>query len=75
MFLTFASYGNSIRVRWLRDGVTLIDMYREGARRILVNSGRGEARVIVEFEVEGSNGTLSLQLLPEFRIDDVQMFV
>lgn len=31
--------------------------------------------MIVEFEVDGSKGTLNLQLLPEFRVDDLQMFV
>lgn len=72
--LSFAIGGNSVRLRWLRGEDLLLDMTREGARRIRVESGRGQASIRVEFDSDGFRGELTIQMLPETRIKDTMLF-
>jgi len=73
--LTYDVPGNSIYCRWRHDDLALLVITREGARRLLVYSGRGEAHLLIEFEAEGLAGSLSIQVLPEIRIVDKLLFV
>jgi hypothetical protein len=73
--LTYDVPGNSIYCRWRRDDLVLLEITREGARRLLVYSGQGEAHLLIEFEAEGLAGSLSIQVLPEIRIADKLLFV
>lgn len=72
--LSYASTANSVQFRWLRQGELLLDMTREGARHMWVESGRGRAQIGVEFEVEGLRGSLTLRLLPSFHLNDSMLF-
>ena len=73
--LTFDVPGNSIRCSWRRGGAVLLDIFREGARQLSVSSGRGQAHVVVAFDTDGLRGELSIQLVPEIRINDKLLFV
>jgi hypothetical protein len=66
--------GRSVRVRWLRDSTPVLDLYRESATRLTVESGRGEARLTVTFESEGLGGDLEVQVYPAVRITDSLLF-
>jgi hypothetical protein len=72
--LTFDVPGQSVRCRWLHGEAVLVDIFREGARRLSVYSGRGEARVVTAFETAGLVGELAIHLLPEVRIVDQLLF-
>lgn len=73
MTLTFGT-ANSVRMLWRVDGAILVDVTREGARRISTASGGGEAWVSIEFEVEELSGELKIKLEPDFKIEDVMLF-
>jgi hypothetical protein len=74
MDVSFAPGGNSVQFRWLRGDALLLDITREGARHMWVESGQGQARIGIEFEVEGLRGGLTVRLLPEFRVKDTRLF-
>jgi hypothetical protein len=72
--LIFDLPGNSIRCRWQRGEIVLVDIFREGACRLSVRSGRGEAHLVVSFDTEGLRGELAIQVLPDIRVDDRLLF-
>jgi len=73
--LTFDVPGNSIRCSWRRGDTVFLDIFREGARRLSVSCGRGQAHVVVVFDTAGLRGDLTIQLMPEIRINDQLLFV
>ncbi len=68
--LTYDVLGRSVRLRWHRGPVLMLDLYREAATRMTVSSGRGVGGVSVTFETEGPAGKLDLQVYPTVRVTD-----
>ncbi|MCR3746313.1 hypothetical protein LX88_000251 [Lentzea californiensis] len=64
VLLSFDELAASVRVRWFQDGEPVVDLYREGASRVLVRSGRGESHAVVEF----ADGELAVRIHPSVRI-------
>jgi hypothetical protein len=64
VLLSFDALAASVRVRWLKDGEPVVDLYREGASRLLVRSGRDESHAVVEF----ADGELAVRIHPSVRI-------
>lgn len=71
---SFDTVGSSIRFRWIRGEEVLANIFREGARRIYVRSGAGEAYVTVDFDTDGLHGQLITRILPAIRIEDALLF-
>ena len=68
--LTYDVLGRSVRFRWYRGPVLMLDLYREAATRMTVSSGRGIGGVSVAFEADGFAGKLDLQVFPTVRVTD-----
>ena len=64
VLLSFDAQAASVRVRWFQGDEPVVDLYDEGATRLLVWSGKGESRVVVEFE----DGEMSVRIHPSVRI-------
>jgi hypothetical protein len=65
--------GGSVRVRWTKAGVIVLDLFREGVVKISVES-EGEISRICAFAEFGSlRGVLSVQILPELKFCDQLM--
>lgn len=64
VLLSFDEHAASVRVRWFRGDEPVVDLYDEGATRLLVSSGQGESHVLVEFE----DGEMSVRIHPSVRI-------
>ncbi|MFJ8964963.1 hypothetical protein ACIRG5_36795 [Lentzea sp. NPDC102401] len=62
--LSFDEHAASVRLRWFQGGEPVVDLYREGASRLLVRSGRGESYAVVEF----TDGELAVRIHPSVRI-------
>ncbi|WP_156935422.1 hypothetical protein [Pseudonocardia spinosispora] len=72
--LSFDVVGSSVRFRWSQGEEALVDILREGARRLLVNSGAGEAYLRIEFDTADLHGQLTIRVLPAIRIEDQLLF-
>jgi len=68
--LTYDILGRSVRCRWHRGPVLMLDLFREAATRMTVSSGRGAAGVTVAFETDSLAGTLDIQVYPSVRVAD-----
>jgi hypothetical protein len=55
--LTYDVLGCSVRIRWYRGPVLMLDLVRVAATRTTVSSGRGIGGVSVAFETEGVAGS------------------
>ncbi|MDX8032434.1 hypothetical protein SK803_19655 [Lentzea sp. BCCO 10_0856] len=62
--VSFDAHVGSLRVQWFQDDELVVDLYREGANRMLVWSGKGESHVVVEF----GDGEMSVRIHPAVRI-------
>lgn len=68
--LTYDILGRSVRFRWYRGPVLMLDLYREAAARMTLLSGYGVGGVSVAFEADGLTGRLDLQIFPTVRVTD-----
>ncbi|WP_439661801.1 hypothetical protein ACSHWB_09980 [Lentzea sp. HUAS TT2] len=64
VLLSFDELAASVRVRWFQGDEIVVDLYREGASRLLVWSGDGESHAVVEF----ADGGLAVRIHPSVRI-------
>lgn len=70
----FDIFGNSIKVRWDREGELLATVFREGASLLRADSGAGEAYLTIDFHTDGLDGQLIIRVLPSIRISDKLLF-
>ena len=60
----------SVRVRHLRDGSIVLDLFRELATRLTVVSTGSAREVVVEYGSADWSGRARVQVLPEVRVED-----
>lgn len=68
--LVCGALGKSICLKWYRDGLPVIDIFREGAIRISVDSRNSRTMLVIFFDSGSLAGELHVQVWPEFRIED-----
>ncbi|MGI5504554.1 hypothetical protein [Lentzea sp. CA-135723] len=64
VLLSYDENSASVRVRWFRGDDVVVDLYDEGATRMLVRSGAGESHVVVEY----ADGEMAVRIHPSVRI-------
>ncbi len=74
LVLVYDSIGRSVSVRLVDSGVILLDLYREGATLLSVESARGSTGVVVAFETEELAGKLVVQIFPDLKVSDTMLF-
>ncbi len=77
-FLKFSydPLGRSVRVRWRnRGGQEVVDVFREGATRISVHSGKRVTYLSVEFNMSECVGRMEIQVFPQFAVKDQLLLV
>lgn len=62
--VTWSAVDASIRIRWIRDGVALVDIYRETATRLSIREERGEVHLDAVFAGDGYRSEISMQVMP-----------
>ncbi|MFJ9948802.1 hypothetical protein [Kitasatospora sp. NPDC091207] len=62
--------GTSVRIQWLRKSKTVLDLFREGATLVRLESDRGNQLITVSFHTDSLAGDLSIQIWPEVAITD-----
>ncbi|GEM_PF-2825023 len=72
--LSYDVVGRSVRCQWNRDSIPLVDLFREAATELTVESGHGVARLVVRFETEVLGGELDIQVYPAVRVNDRLLF-
>jgi hypothetical protein len=74
LLLSYDVPGRSVRCRWQRHSVPVLDLFREAATRMTVTSGPGTAGVRVSFESDELSGHLSVQVYPSVQISDELLY-
>jgi hypothetical protein len=74
LVISFDVAGRSVRCQWLRGSVLILDLFREAATRLTVDSGNGNAWIRVCFETDSLAGELEVQVHPEIRVNDRLVF-
>ena len=72
--ISFDVAGRSVRCQWVRGSVVILDLFREAATRLTVDSGNGNAWIMVCFETDSLAGELEVQVHPEIRVNDRLVF-
>lgn len=72
--LSYNASGRSIRVRWTKGAIVLVDIFREGAERLVFESGKSGLLARINFELETVSGSLVVGLYPQFSIEDELIF-
>jgi hypothetical protein len=49
--------GKSFRVQWVKEGIRVLDIFRESAKSLSVTSGGGTAHICVRFASSGIPGS------------------
>ena len=62
--------GRSVRIDWSRGGLNIVEIVREGATRLYVDSTKGQDFIVVQFETDQLVGTMRVKVLPEISISD-----
>ncbi|MFB9903873.1 hypothetical protein [Allokutzneria oryzae] len=65
----------SVRVRWLRQEDVLVDVFREGADRLVLEDGGAECGLAVDFRTASLAGQLRVQVFPRVAIRDELLLV
>lgn len=63
--LSYDSPGGSVRLQLHRQQRLLLDIFREGAERLRIDSGSGSTLVTVDFRTESTVGRLEVQIEPD----------
>jgi len=71
--VTLDATGRSVHVRWLREDLPILELVREGAVRVRLES-RPRSSLAVEFETDSLSGVLKVQVEPRFTINDQLLF-
>ena len=61
---------SSVRVRHQRNGITVLDLYRELAARLTVVSAGSAREIVVEYGETDWVGRATVQVLPDVRVAD-----
>ncbi|MCX4640687.1 hypothetical protein OG775_37250 [Streptomyces platensis] len=64
----------SVRVQLCDDQETLVDIFREGAIQLRIESKRGNSSIVVEFNDGVTSGELIVQIFPRIKITDRMLF-
>lgn len=70
--LSFDIPGRSVRFRWYRGSALLLDLFREGATRLVLDPGG--TGVTVHAETDELAGDLHVQFTPEMSVHDALLF-
>jgi YD repeat-containing protein len=73
--LSYDAPGRSVRVQWSRNNRQILDLFREGAERLVFESNSATVSVSVQFKTDSNFGTLHIQFLPEVFIKDDVLLV
>lgn len=73
--LTFDSAGRSISLHLRRGQLLLLDLFREGAKRLMIDSRGSVKFVVIEFDSDELKGSLTVQILPTISIKDQLLIV
>ncbi|MEV5439515.1 hypothetical protein AB0K80_26400 [Streptomyces sp. NPDC052682] len=68
--LTYDIPARSIHLQWFRKGVCVLDVSREEAVRLSVNSSEGVTALALAFESASLSGELRIQVWPTVSISD-----
>ncbi|MFF0201278.1 hypothetical protein [Streptomyces sp. NPDC005017] len=68
--LTYDIPGRSIHLQWFRKGVCVLDIFREEAVRMSVNSSEGVTTLSLTFESGSLSGELHVQVWPTLSVND-----
>lgn len=72
---SYDSLGSSVRLRWSDEaGEEVLDVFREGATLMRVESGVSLKAISVTFDLNGLSGTLNIQVAPTVGILDRMLF-
>lgn len=71
LHLTWDAVDRSVRVRRLHGAAVGLDLYREGATLITLESSATNKTVILEYGVDGYTGHMRIDLVPTFALRDV----
>ncbi|GAB3988325.1 hypothetical protein GCM10029978_110420 [Actinoallomurus acanthiterrae] len=63
--LSYDSPGGSVRLQLHHNQRLLLDIFREGAELLRIDSGSGSTSVTVDFRTESTVGQLEVQVQPE----------
>jgi hypothetical protein len=71
LVVSYSPIEGSVRVRWRKnDGDELLDLFHEGATRLMVSSGRQGNHVVAEYHAGDFAGNLDIQTSPHFAVRD-----
>ncbi|TJZ50101.1 hypothetical protein FCH28_22530 [Streptomyces piniterrae] len=71
---SYSPTGASVRVQ-LRDAQeTVLDIFREGATRLRIESNQEHSSVLIDFNDGVTSGMLTIQIFPRIRITDKMLF-
>jgi hypothetical protein len=70
VLLTYDVIGGSIRFRWSQSGVSRVDLFREGAAQISVDSDGPYTWLTVDFDINHVKGQLRVQIHPNVYFED-----
>lgn len=64
----------SVRIRLCNAQETLIDIFREGAIQLHIESNKESSSIIIDFNDGVTSGALDIQIFPRIRITDRMLF-
>jgi hypothetical protein len=64
----------SVRMRHLRRGTTLVDLLREMATALRVETTRGDSVLVMEYRAADASGRVLIQVWPEVTFADTFMY-
>lgn len=72
---TYDALARSVRVLWKNgQGETLVDIFREGATRLVVHSGNSCAYIALDFVMGECAGKMEIQVHPKMAVKDHILF-
>lgn len=72
---SYDTLGRSVRILWKnKHGEEILDVFREGATRMAVQSDKGATYISLDFHMGESAGRMEIRVLPNMAVKDQLLF-
>jgi hypothetical protein len=75
VLFSYDALARSVRVRWKnRHGVEILDVFREGATRMILHSDKSATYISLDFQMGECAGNMEIHLSPSVAVKDSLLF-